>query len=104
MQVREYIYSITIRQRYHYPIEKHFTDFTQARATAVNLLRGKLKENESIISFKEDVWTTDNIISHRITMYAWGLNRRRVHCVKCYSVTIVGYPPEPKVSDPIFAH
>jgi hypothetical protein len=102
MQVREYIYSITIKQHYPYSVEKYFTDFTQARATAVNLLRGKLKQGEAIISFKEEVWTTDGVVSHRITMYGWGNNRNGRPCVKQYRVTVVGHPPEPRVSDPIF--
>ena len=100
-------YTITINKRFHTPIKKGFNDFTQARTHAIALLRGKLKEGERIWGgFQEEQWVDEKsgVISHCIAMRVLYRNRHGNQRVKRYSVTIVGYPSEKWIEDPIFSY
>ena len=93
--------------RYH--CEKHaFTDFTEARAKAIEILKNRKREGEQVCSFAEKVCPIDYDRSkHKITMTV--LYKRRpwdnggYWANKHYSITIECYgESRPTPADPIF--
>ena len=85
-----------------------FTDFTEARANAVKMLKERKREGEQIVSFTEKVYPIDYDRSkHKITMTV--LYKRRpwdsggYWANKHYSITIEGYATiNLAPADPIF--
>lgn len=98
-------YSITVRKPHTRTITKVFSDFTQARLCAIDLLKAKKKDKESIMRFKEKQFISlDNTLIHQISMSVWynhtdrkGFSMTRG---KVYSVEIVGYVEEYLKNDP----
>ena len=91
---------------YHH--EKHaFTDFTSARAKAIEILKGRKGANEQVCSFSEKVCPIDNDRSkHKISMVVYYKPwNREFWRNKRYSITIECYGDEnsrPIACDPIF--
>lgn len=87
---------------------KAFTNFTEARANAIQMLKERKREGEQIVGFTEKVYPIDYDRSkHKITMTV--LYKRRpwdnggYWANKHYSVTIEGYAAVDRApSDPIF--
>lgn len=94
-------YLIIPSYKYHRGSPEVFTDFTKARMRAVELLRGKLKEGETIIKFTERQKMTAKQVDHKITMTVWYTNYRGYAKTKRYGITIQGMSEQNIAPDPV---
>ena len=89
-----------------YHCEKHtFTDFTAARAKAIEILKKRKGANEQMCSFSEKVYPIDYDRSkHKISMVVYYKPwNREFWRHKRYSITIKCYgESRPTPADPIF--
>lgn len=94
-------YLIIPSYKYHRGSPEVFTDFTSARVRAVELLRDKLKEGETIIKFTERQKMTSKQVDHKIFMTVWYSGYRGQVRTKRYGITIQGMSEQSVARDPL---